>query len=148
MLPFDGDEEMPPAIRRGLSSGGFQISLLRYFQCILRTGCGMAVVTDGGDGSFVATRERVLYCPVKRTDVVGTTGAGDAFSSTLAGLIGLGWDLEKALKGAAINAASVVGYVDTQTGLMKLGELEDAVNSDAELHVREWDMATLEGSEF
>jgi len=145
MLPFDEDEPIPSAIRRGLASGGFQISLLRYFQCILRTGCGMAVVTDGADGSFIATRERVLYCPIKRTEVVGTTGAGDAFSSTLIGLIGLGWDVERALKAATINSASVVGYVDTQTGLMKLDELEDAVNGDTELHVREWDMTALDG---
>ncbi len=57
ILPFAPDEEMPYLIRRGLSSGGFQISLLRYFQCILKTGCGMAVLTDGSEGSFVATRE-------------------------------------------------------------------------------------------
>lgn len=143
VLPMDYDDDMPHLVRRGLSSGGFQISLLRYFQCILKTGCGMAVVTDGGDGSFVATRERILHCPIKHTHVVGTTGAGDAFSATLVGLTGLGWPMEKALKAAAINSAAVVGYPDTQTGLMKLGDLEDAVAGDTELHLHEWDMSTL-----
>lgn len=148
VLPHDPDEEMPYLIRCGLSSGGFQISLLRYFQCILKTGCAMAVVTDGSEGSFVATRKRVLYCPIKRTKVVGTTGAGDAFASTLIGLSGLGWPLDKALKAAAINSASVVEHADTQTGLMKIGTLEDAIASDTELKVREWDMTSFKGSEF
>jgi ribokinase len=143
ILPYEQDETMPHLLRRGLSSGGFQISLLRYFQCILKTGCKMAVVTDGGGGSFVATNDAILYCPIKRTEVVGTTGAGDAFSSTLVALTGLGWPLEKALKSAAINAAAVVGYADTQTGLMKIEELEYAVNRESELQVREWDMASV-----
>lgn len=148
VLPFDHDEEIPYLPQRGLSSGGFQISLLRYFHCILNTGCLMAVVTDGAEGSFVATREKVLHCPIKRTEVIGTTGAGDAYASSLVGLTGLGWPLEKALKAASINSASVVSHADTRTGLMRLSELEYTVASDTELHVREWDMAELEGSNF
>ena len=74
------------------------------------------------------------------------TGCGRGIGAELVRqAIGLGWDVERALKAATINSASVVGYVDTQTGLMKLDELEDAVNGDTELHVREWDMTALDG---
>ena len=49
--------------------------------------------------------------------VTGTTGAGDAFASTLTGFIAIGKTIKIAMQAASINAASVVGYIDTQTGL-------------------------------
>jgi ribokinase len=139
-LPFEPDEDVPDLIRRGLSSGGFGISLPRFFQCLLDTGCRMVIVTDGRHGAFVAVDGKVVHCSTVPVEVVGTAGAGDAFASTFVALNGLDWPLEQALKAATINSASVVRHADTQSGLMTIAELEEAANRDEILRVREWTM--------
>lgn len=139
-LPFDPDEDMPDLIRRGLSSGGFQISLLRFFQSLLETGCGIVVVTDGRHGAFVGAGERVVHCSAVPTEVVGTTGAGDAFASTFVALTSFDWPLDQTLRAATMNSASVVRYADTQSGLLSLSALEEKTVRDDGMHVREWPM--------
>ena len=59
-----------------------------------------------------------ISAPFCETKVAGTAGAGDAFNATFTAHIALGRKPEDALRAAAINAASVVGHVDTQTGLL------------------------------
>ena len=73
-------------------------------------------MTDGRHGAFLGTHGGHLFCPVLETKVAGTAGAGDAFNSTFTAYIALGRPPEEALRAAAVNAASVVGHVDTQTG--------------------------------
>ncbi len=139
-VPFEHDEEVPDMVRRGLSGGGFEISMLRFFQHMLNTGVGTVVITDGRRGAFVATGGRIVHCPALQTDVFGTAGAGDAFASTFVALTALGWPLDRALKGATINSASVVRHADTQSGLLKLAEIEDRVAGEQGLDIREWPM--------
>ena len=76
------------------------------------------IVTDGRHGAFLGTRDAIHFCPVVEAKVTGTAGAGDAFNATFTAYIALGLKPEDAMRAAAINAASVVGHVDTQTGLL------------------------------
>lgn len=140
-LPAGPEEETPDLIRRGLSSGGFEITLAKFFQALLRAGAGVVVITDGRRGAFVAAEGRVIHCPAILTDVVGTTGAGDAFASTFVSMLGLGWPLDEALKAATLNSASVVRHADTQSGLMRFDALRAAVDENRELVLREWPMS-------
>jgi ribokinase len=140
-LPVEPGEQVPDIVRRGLASGGFEITLRRFFECLLDTGCGMVVVTDGRDGAFAAIAGTVYHCPAVPVEVVGTAGAGDAFAATFVAMLELGWPVERALKAATINAASVVRYADTQSGLMKRADLETAVTRDEAITVREWRIA-------
>jgi len=43
--------------------------------------CGMAAVTDGANGAWIATRSVVIHVPAVPTKPVDTTGAGDAFAA-------------------------------------------------------------------
>jgi len=80
-----------------------------------------------------------MFCPVADAKVLGTAGAGDAFNSTFTAFIGLGRPPQEALQAAAINAASVIGHVDTQTGLLKHEEMDRRLPSAAaSLPVRVW----------
>lgn len=142
-VPFEPDEEVPDMIRRGLSAGGFRLSLPRFCQHLLKAGTGTIVITDGRHGAFVAADGKIVHCPALQTEVVGTAGAGDAFASTFAALTALGWPIDRALKAAITNSASVVRYVDTQSGLLKLAEIEDRIESDRALHIREWPMERI-----
>ena len=82
-----------------------------------------------------------MWCPVLETEVVGTAGAGDAFASTLAGQLAQGQPPESALQAASCNAASVVGAIDTQTGLLDAKALAKSVKQNADtLPVMRWDL--------
>ena len=79
-----------------------------------------------------------------RCKVSGTAGAGDAFASTLTGFIAIEKTIEMAMQAASINAASVVGYIDTQTGLLESAALEAQLNAHAkELAVSFWSWAEI-----
>jgi ribokinase len=138
-LPFDPEDDVPEMLRRGLSSGGFEISLLRFFRVLLDAGAKMIVVTDGRKGAFVGTPKEVAYCAAVPTQVVGTEGAGDAFASTFVALTAMKHPLKQALQAATLNAASVVRHVDTQSGLLRYGALEDELASRGkEAEFRSW----------
>jgi ribokinase len=65
----------------------------------------------------------VLYCPALEAQVVGTAGAGDAFTATFASYLTQEATREDALAAATLNATSVLGFVDTQSGLLTAEEL-------------------------
>jgi sugar/nucleoside kinase (ribokinase family) len=97
------------------------------------------VVTDGREGAFLGTPEAIVYCPVLETKVAGTAGAGDAFNATFTAYVAMGRTAEEALRAAAINSASVVNHVDTQTGLLSLQEIDRRLGEAKEtLKVRRW----------
>jgi sugar/nucleoside kinase (ribokinase family) len=62
---------------------------------------------------------------VADTQVAGTAGAGDAFTATFVVYVALGRPAECALRAAAINAASVVGHIDTQSGLLNRETIDE-----------------------
>jgi sugar/nucleoside kinase (ribokinase family) len=76
---------------------------------------------------------------VLETKVAGTAGAGDAFNATFTACIAMGRPPEEALRAAAINSASVVNLVDTQSGLLSLAEVDRRLAETKEtLKVRRW----------
>jgi sugar/nucleoside kinase (ribokinase family) len=96
-------------------------------------------VTDGRHGAFLGTHDSILHCPVLETKVVGTAGAGDAFNATFTAYTALGREPQEALHAATINAASVVGHIDTQSGLLSRDKISDRLSSLREaLPVRTW----------
>lgn len=130
-LEFDGVREPPALARRGLGSGGYDMSLRRFVEAMLERGVRYVVITNGADGAYVGTESEILYCPTLPTPVAGTAGAGDAFASTFVAWLAKSDNPAEALRAATINAASVVGFADTQEGLLsgdkisgRLGEAE------------------------
>ena len=99
------------------------------------------MVTDGRHGAFVGSREAILYCPVLESAVAGTAGAGDAFNATFTAYVALGKPPDEALRAAAVNAGSVVGHVDTQTGLLARDEIDARQET---LRVRVWSHHSME----
>lgn len=138
-LEAKGTSEPPRLMHRGLSGGGFYMSLPRLMCELRQSGVGAVVITDGMHGAYLANDSEILWCPVLKTDVVGTAGAGDAFASTLAAHVAANEDPALALQAATCNAASVVGAIDTQTGLLDAAALTARVaeNADA-LPVTRW----------
>jgi ribokinase len=138
-LPPKPGEALPRLAARGFIGGGLELGMVDFFAGLRKLGPRYVVVTDGREGAFVGTPEAILYCPVLETKVAGTAGAGDAFNATFAACVAMGRPAQEALRAAAINSASVVKHVDTQSGLLSLEETDRRLGETREtLQVREW----------
>lgn len=92
-----------------------------------KIGPKMAVVTDGGRGSYIYDGSRFVYAGVMPVDAYERTGAGDAFGSGCLAALIKGKNLEEALLWGTLNSASVIGYVGPQKGLLKEPEMAEWV---------------------
>jgi ribokinase len=138
--------EVPPRlVTRGFSGGGHDMSLLAFFSALRQLGPRYVIVTDGRHGAFLGTSDAILFCPVLETKVAGTAGAGDAFNGTFTAYVAMGRPAEEALRAAAVNAGSVVGHTDTQTGLLAREVIDRRLaEAKAPLKVRIWSHAGKE----
>jgi sugar/nucleoside kinase (ribokinase family) len=115
------------------------MSVVGFFAGLRRLGPRYVIITDGRHGAFLGTHDAIMFCPVLETKVAGTAGAGDAFNATFSACVAQGRPAEDALRAAAINAGSVVGHVDTQSGLLASGEIDKRlIATRDELKVRVW----------
>jgi ribokinase len=138
---IDGSN-VPRLAERGLNGGGFRMTLRAFMAAVGSLGPRHVLLTDGLDGAYVGNTDEMMYCPALKVEVAGTAGAGDAFTSTFATFIALGGKPEDALRAGTVNAASVVSYVDTQTGLLPRAELEKQIAERAdEMPVQRWDFS-------
>lgn len=143
-LPADDADGAPRLVSRGFSSGTHDMSFASFFAAMRELGTRYTVVTDGRHGAFVGTADAIHYCPVLETTVAGTAGAGDAFNATFAVSIAQGLPPGEALRAAALNSASVVGFVDTQSGLLSRAELERRRSqSTGTLPLRQWPQCAM-----
>ncbi|MDA5193667.1 carbohydrate kinase family protein [Govanella unica] len=131
--------DAPQLLKKGLHFGGFDMGLATFFAIVRRLGPGRVLVTDGVHGAFLADESGIHHCPILKVQVAGTAGAGDAFASTFASFTAFGSAPELALRAATVNAASVVSFVDTQTGLLSRANVEARAAAFSErLPVRSW----------
>lgn len=132
-------EDVPSLLRVGLSGGDFKMGLIAFAETLLAMGLKCLVITDGQEGAYAADGKTLSFCPAVPTEVVGTTGAGDAFSATFAAFKSAGATTEEALRMATLNAASVLHYADSQSGLLTLDALQEtAARRGSELKVQTW----------
>lgn len=124
--------EPPRLMRQGLSFGGFDMGLVKFLSGLMAvSGIGRAVITDGIEGAFLADRAGLHFCPSLKVEVMGTAGAGDAFTSTLSLMLASGAEPARALRAAAINSAAVVTRSDTTEGLLDREALEAQIAARA-----------------
>lgn len=77
------------------------------------------VITDGNSGSYARDEQgNMWFMEVFPSNVVEKTGAGDAFASGFMSGILQGVSIQQALRWGTANAASVVGKVGAQAGLL------------------------------
>jgi ribokinase len=138
-LDFPGNHEPPPLAARGLKFERRRMSVRAFCRALVRRGVGTVVLTDGRDGAFATAGDRLFYCPAHSADVAGTAGAGDAFVATYSAYAAHGNPVDTALRAASRNAAAVLEFVDTQTGLMRRDDLDaHLAGKKATPNVIEW----------
>lgn len=93
-------------------------NLKHFFREVMALGPKIVVVTNGQEGVYVATQDRLYFHGGLDVAVVNTLGAGDSFSSSFVGALQLGVDVCTAMRWGIINSASVIQYPDAKTGLL------------------------------
>lgn len=104
----------------------------------LRMGTDAVVaITDGKNGVYCFDGKTIYICPQFPAIVTSTLGAGDAFSSTFCASVDkFNWDIEKALKYATVNSASVCEHFGAQEGFLKFDEIEEKINTNKNFKVK------------
>jgi sugar/nucleoside kinase (ribokinase family) len=98
-------------------------TLEHYFQCMLSLGPQIAILTDGENGVYLATKEKAFYHQALPTQVIETVGAGDAFGSTFVALYLENKNIIQALRAGMVQSSSVIQQIGAQAGLLKKSEL-------------------------
>lgn len=87
-------------------------------QGIHKLGPESVIVTAGEKGAYAYDGSRVFVQPAFKVKVKDTTGAGDAFGSTVIACLMKGYDMQNSLVAGAVNAASQIKEIGSQNGLM------------------------------
>ena len=96
----------------------------------------IVVITEGGRGVTVFDGKTFYFAPPFPANVLSTLGAGDAFASTfVASLAKYSWDIEKSIKLASINAASIVQHFGAQDGLKNFDELNKILDDNKDFNI-------------
>lgn len=88
-------------------------------------GVKISVVTDGANGTHVYDGDKFYFrVGNKVAKIQDTTGVGDCFGSTFVAALEItDFDIDKSLKIASKNVASVLGEIGAQNGLLRRREL-------------------------
>lgn len=113
-------------------------SIDKAMKTLVKAGAKTVFITRGKDGVTATDGTKVYRCPiVPGSNVVDTTGAGDAFGTGATWALMRGLDFPTALKAGTINAASVVGTIGAQQGLLTETQMMDSLkNIDLPVDVR------------
>jgi ribokinase len=97
---------------------------------LLEKGVKNVCITDGGNGTTASDGVHLYHCPVMaESEIVDTTGAGDAFGTGATWALLEGMSLPEALQAGTINATSVVGKIGAQAGLLTHTEMQQQLQN-------------------
>lgn len=82
-------------------------------------GCEIAIITDGPKGSYTYDGETMLKLDIFDVPIVERTGCGDAFATGFVAGLHYGQSIGEAMRWGTANAASKLGFVGPQAGLLK-----------------------------
>ena len=118
------------------SKDPIHIDIIKMLKELKSTKAKIIVITDGGNGSYAFDGSYFYKCGEFPAKALSTLGAGDAFASTFVTILDqTEWNIEKALKGASINAASVVEKFNAQDGLLSYEEILTRIDNNPEFEV-------------
>ena len=98
--------------------------LIHAAELLIDRGIKRVVLTMGGDGVLLVDETGGAYIPAVKVEAVDTTGAGDAFTGSMAVGLAEGLSLEEAVRRAVVVAAISVTRPGTQPSFPTLKEVE------------------------
>lgn len=113
-----------------LSSKYKVVSIKEILEGLKSLGSKIVVITDGKNGSYVIDQDEKLYSMgVYDVPIIEKTGAGDGYASGFLGALLSNFSIEEAMRWGSYNAASVIGKIGAQAGLLSKEELEVQLNN-------------------
>lgn len=110
---------------------GLGLPVLELFKRLRPLPPSLFAITDGAAGSYIYDRNVVYHAkPSKDLQVLETTGAGDAFASTLTAALAYDLDILQAIRWAVVNAESVLMFRGAKEKLLSHSELLDQVTTN------------------
>jgi len=113
-----------PALRRRMEEHGHKGLLEEFTAHVLDAGARTVCVTLGGEGCYIASKEASLSVPAFPTNVVDTTGAGDAFAAGFLAAKLRGKSLEECGRIGNFVASCCIREFGCRKGLPRREELE------------------------
>ena len=94
-------------------------------------GAKNVIITDSNNGSYVYDDKNKFYkLGILDSEVVEKTGAGDSYTAGFLGATINGCSIEEAMVWGSVNAASVVGKVGAEEGLLTKTELLEKIKEN------------------
>jgi len=93
-------------------------------QTLQKRGPHTVILTDGEHGVYAANNETYLHTSIIPVTVIEKTGAGDAFNAAFISATLEKLPFNQAIQWGTMNAASVIGYIGAQKGLLNLKDIE------------------------
>ncbi|MDO8498912.1 MAG: carbohydrate kinase family protein [bacterium] len=116
---------------------GKNISPKKLLKSITDLGPKMAVVTDGGNGSFGFDGEKYYHLGIFPAKLLEMTGSGDAYATGVQAGLFHGKDLPEAMRWGAANGASVVEQIGPQAGLLTYSQMQEKLKDNAKIVAKE-----------
>lgn len=106
-----------------------EVEIKKLLKELAKLGPKIVVITNGQKGSYAYVQEEYYFCDKFPGERIEATGAGDSYASGL--MAGLFYDksIEEVMAWGAINAASVVGQIGPQAGLLSKEEIEKRIGN-------------------
>ncbi len=117
------DHHIPQLLSNTIAYEDTFFNIAYYFKEVLSRGPQIVVVTNGAEGVYVATKEKIYFHPSIQTNVVSTLGAGDSFGSCFVASLIENYSIEQALLRGILNSHSVLQSVDAKSGLLTIEQL-------------------------
>ena len=111
-------------INHPLACHDMLFSMNNFFKEVLAMGPRIVVVTNGANGVYAASENKIWFCPSAKTTVISSVGAGDAFGSCFVGSMLNGASIEESLQAGVINSASVLSSIGAKTGLLSFNDIQ------------------------
>jgi ribokinase len=103
-------------------------SYIEASESLIENGCKIAVVTLGENGCYITDGLLKVQVDAFQTDVVDTTGAGDAFCAGFLYGLSQGKELNECGKMGNFVASRCISKIGARTGLLSQDELEKGIS--------------------
>lgn len=113
------------------------VAVKKLLKMIVDLGPKMAVITDGGKGSYGFDGQKYYQIGIFPANCLEMTGSGDAYATGCLAALFYGKELPEAMRWGAANGASVVEQIGPQAGLLTYHQMQEKLKEHKKIQAKE-----------